>query len=144
MFNIIPENLRTKCEIIVNTKCPLTCISAKQHQYADSYANLYNISPNYNFPCARANKNNLKNTAKLSPIELIKYNNYGYNNFKLIERIFLEQPLELINTLLLYLIKPEYYLIVRNYLIYYKDNWQQIDLNNFNFKQFDFDFFKNI
>lgn len=139
LYNTIPTDLRSKCELIVNTKCPLTCISAKQHQIADSYANLHLIAPIYNFPCARNFKSNeLLNSAKLNLNILNQYEEKGYYNFKLIERIFLENPLELINTLIYYLIKTEYKQQVKDYLIYYKNNWNIINLNNFNLNQFIF------
>lgn len=88
VLSSIPEDLRSKCEILVNERCVDNCPSRLDHyRYMDKYTSSYGYvgdGTSYNCPLGIFDYTKLK--SYIIPENLYKYSDIGINYFKLVDR----------------------------------------------------------
>lgn len=125
----VPEELRPKCEFLINAICPPGCPTRKRHydlnsMFSLAYGKHYQLT-GCGIKACTVGITNYKNN--FTREELVEYANNGFNHFKLEGRTL--PPIEVILNFVKYMVKPEYIFAV----IYYLDMWQRsFDLYNFN------------
>jgi hypothetical protein len=108
---------KNKCEILVNCVCDPNCKRRKEHYDLLSLIQINQGYPKEMIECENESYSlydSFKYPTFIKAEQIDKYINIGYTNFKIEGRKFL--PLNLIETLLYYLIKDEYKMLVRNEL----------------------------
>lgn len=124
----IPEELKPKCEFLVNAICEPGCVYRKHHYYLNSvHSNSYGMP--YPMGDCKIKGNNLipfhyKNN--LEPNEIFEYSEKGFINFKLEGRSF--TSLEVILNLVKYMVKPEWQYAV---ILWLNNVYPEFDMNTF-------------
>ena len=132
-LNTIPEELKQKCEFLVNTPCKINCCVSKQHYIADSLSNLTQQFPIYNFKCPNEipNYRNIP-SATLNKETILQYSKQDFCHYKINGRL-LTLPIHLIKSLNYYLIQPQYYTFFIMYMLqgltYFEDKTKLLNLN---------------
>ena len=119
LFNL-PEWKRKKTEILVNGACPTKCLYRKEHyiEYSSECLHLKKHKPHL---CISGDSKSgplyklIKQPLFIKREDVDLYSNNGISNFKIQGRT--NYNLDYIETLLYYLVKPEYWLEIRQRLM---------------------------
>lgn len=129
----IPNNLKSKIELLINEKCYINCPIRQKHYIEISKTNyLYNYEYINQFKCFNNNLKTWSQTAIIPYEQLNKYTDLNIKYYKLEGRIE-TNFLIVLQDIITYLIKPEWQLRIFQIISQWANNF---DLNNYNIEKY--------